>query len=100
MTIPVSVRGDAIAERFHIDCHKFCILLESGPERCIPWRASMLCSRKQLALANWCALTDHSIDAVGDLLGLSPRSDTGVQFPAMTLDFLRIPKQGIALSAC
>src|SRR3984893_5530145 len=33
----------------------------------------MLWSRKQLALANWCALTDHSIDAVGDLLGLSPR---------------------------
>ena len=25
----------AIAERFHIDCHMFCILLESGPERCI-----------------------------------------------------------------
>jgi hypothetical protein len=33
----------------------------------------MLWSRKQVALANWCALTDHSIDAVGDLLGLSPR---------------------------
>src|SRR5271165_2769279 len=33
----------------------------------------MLWSRKQLALANWCALTDHSIDAVGDLLGLYPR---------------------------
>src|SRR6516162_8979649 len=33
----------------------------------------MLWSRKQLALANWCVLTDHSIDAVGDLLGLSPR---------------------------
>src|ERR1700719_1020397 len=33
----------------------------------------MLWSRKQLALANWCALTDHSIDAVGDVLGLSPR---------------------------
>src|SRR6516165_1868656 len=33
----------------------------------------MLWSRKKLALANWCVLTDHSIDAVGDLLGLSPR---------------------------
>src|ERR1700693_3896453 len=33
----------------------------------------MLWSRKQLALANWYALTDHSIDAVGDLLGRSPR---------------------------
>jgi hypothetical protein len=33
----------------------------------------MLWSRKQLAPANWCALTDHSIDAVGDFLGLSPR---------------------------
>ena len=33
----------------------------------------MLCSRKHLALANWCVLADHSIDAVGDLLGLSPR---------------------------
>src|SRR5271165_2036899 len=32
----------------------------------------MLCSRKP-PLANWCAVTDHSIDAVGDLLGLSPR---------------------------
>ena len=56
----------------------------------------MLWSRKQLALANWCALTDHSIDTVGDVLGLSPalcKSDTGFQFPAMTLDFLRIPKQ-------
>jgi hypothetical protein len=28
------------------------------------------------------------------------KSDTGFQFPATTLDFLRIPKQGIALSAC
>ena len=33
----------------------------------------MLWSRKQLALANWRALTDHSIDALGDVLGLSPR---------------------------
>src|ERR1700736_672498 len=33
----------------------------------------MLWSRKQLAPANRRALTDHSIDAVGDLLGLSPR---------------------------
>jgi hypothetical protein len=46
-------------------------------------------------------LTDHSIDAVGDLLGPALRkSDTGLHFPATTLDFLRIPKQGIALSAC
>jgi hypothetical protein len=28
------------------------------------------------------------------------KSDTGYQFPATTLDFLRIPTQGIALSAC
>ncbi len=32
----------------------------------------MLRSRKQRALANWCAVTEHLIDAVGDLLGLSP----------------------------
>jgi hypothetical protein len=32
MTIPVSVRVDAIAERFHIDCHMFCILLDQDPK--------------------------------------------------------------------
>jgi len=32
MTIPVSVRVDAIAERFHIDCHMFCILLGQDPK--------------------------------------------------------------------
>src|SRR5208283_1318680 len=36
----------------------------------------MLCSRKHLALANWCAVTDHSIDAVGDLLGHSAHDDS------------------------
>jgi hypothetical protein len=36
----------------------------------------MLWSRKQRALANWCAVTEHLIDAVGDLLGLSKQGDT------------------------
>ena len=31
MTIPVSVRVDVIAEKFHIDCHMFCILLGQDP---------------------------------------------------------------------
>src|ERR1700730_15676107 len=31
MTIPVSVRVNAIAERFHIDCHMFCLLLGQDP---------------------------------------------------------------------
>src|SRR5271166_4878884 len=33
----------------------------------------MLWSRKQLTLSTWYTVTDHSIDAVGDLLGLYPR---------------------------
>jgi hypothetical protein len=31
-------------------------------------------------------------------LRLCVKSDKGFQFPAMTLDFLRIPQQGVALS--
>src|SRR5215831_6193848 len=63
--------------------------LDQDP-RCIRWGPSMLWSR------NWptgSAVTDHSIDAVGDLLGLSPRCVRVIQ------EF-RIPTQGIALSAC
>jgi hypothetical protein len=34
-TVPSRRPKHAIPKRFHIDCHMFCILLESGPERCI-----------------------------------------------------------------
>src|SRR6516164_301278 len=71
--------------------------LDQDPNAVFRWSPSMLWSR------NWptgSAVTDHSIEAVSDFPGLSPlcKSETGFQFPATTLDFLRIPTQGIALS--
>jgi hypothetical protein len=36
-------------------------------------------SKKHLRLANWYAFTDHSIDAVSDFLGLSPRYVRAIQ---------------------
>src|SRR5271165_5955890 len=103
MTIPVSVRVDAIAERFHIDCHMFCILLVQDPNAVSDSALECFGRRNNLLWPTGAALTG-SFDRCrwrppGPLPALC-KSDKGFQFPATTPDFLRIPKQGIALSAC
>jgi hypothetical protein len=73
MTIPVSVRVDAIAERFHIDCHMFCILLGQDPKAVSDSALECFGRGKNLLWPTGAPSLIDSIDAVGDLLGLAPR---------------------------